>query len=72
MKITEYERGHQDAIRAAVTWLHNEAKTMNDPHARRLLDGAAFGLGVAFAKPAAKERVARSARHVPPSPEQEA
>ena len=72
MKITEYERGHQDAIRAAITWLHAEAKSMNDPHARRLLDSAADSLGAAFAKPAAKERVARSARHVSPAPEQEA
>lgn len=71
MKITEYERGHQDAIRAAITWLHTEAKSMNDPHARRLLDGAAFALGVAYAQPAAKERIARRARDLPRSQDQE-
>lgn len=70
MKISEYERGHQDAIRAAVTWLHAEAKSMNDTHARRLMDGAAFGLGVSFSQPAAKERVKRASRHVSALPPQ--
>lgn len=46
MKISEYQRGYQDAARQMITWLHEEAATMNDPHARRLLDGAAFLLGV--------------------------
>ncbi|QEP30402.1 hypothetical protein [Pukyongiella litopenaei] len=46
MKISEYQRGYQDAARAMITWLHEEAARMNDPHARRLLNGAAFALGV--------------------------
>ena len=29
-----------------ITWLHEEAARMNDPHARRLLNSAAFALGV--------------------------
>lgn len=46
MKISEYQRGYQDAAREMITWLHEEAARMNDPHARRLLNGAAFALGV--------------------------
>jgi len=46
MKISEYQRGYQDAAREMITWLHEEAARMNDPHARRLLDSAAFTLGV--------------------------
>jgi hypothetical protein len=38
--------GHRHALRRAVAWLHEEAKTMNDPHARRILDAAAHELGV--------------------------
>jgi len=37
---------YQDAARQMITWLHEEAASMNDPHARRLLNGAAFLLGV--------------------------
>lgn len=36
----------QAGIRAAITWLHEEAKRMNDPHARSILNDAAFHLGV--------------------------
>lgn len=46
MKISEYQRGHQDAAREMFTWLHEEAARMNYPHARRLLNSAAFALGV--------------------------
>lgn len=31
MKITEYQRGYQDAARQMITWLHEEAATMNAP-----------------------------------------
>ena len=41
----DYDRGWQDGIRWAVTWLHNQAAVMNDPHARSLYNGAAFNLG---------------------------
>ena len=51
MKISEYQRGYQDAARQMITWLHEEAASMNDPHARRLLDGAAFALGVRVNSP---------------------
>ncbi len=50
MKISEYHRGYRDAMRAAITWLHAQARTMNDPHARQLLNNAAFSLGVHTAK----------------------
>ena len=46
MKISEDQRGYQDAAREMITWLHEEAARMNDPHARRLLNSAAFALGV--------------------------
>ena len=39
----EFQRG----IRAAITWLHEEARSMNDPQARAILNNAAFGLGTA-------------------------
>lgn len=32
-------------VRASITWLHDEAKQMNDPHARDILNNAAFHLG---------------------------
>lgn len=32
-------------VRRAITWLHEEAKRMNDPHARSVLNDAAFHLG---------------------------
>lgn len=41
----EYDRGYQDGVRAAVTWLHKRAKEMGDPHAQRVLDSAATNLG---------------------------
>lgn len=40
-----------------ITWLHEEAASMNDPHARRLLDGAAFALGVRVNSPEHKRAV---------------
>lgn len=46
----EFRAGHRRAIRAAVTWLHEEASRMNDPRARDLLNGAGFGLGCAASR----------------------
>jgi hypothetical protein len=37
--------GFDRGIRSAITWLHERAKEMNDPHARAVLNSAAFGLG---------------------------
>ena len=62
MNITEYERGHQDAVREAITWLHFEAQQMNDPNARRVLNYAAKGLGTKLATKHAKHRIAQKAR----------
>jgi len=45
----EYTQAYRAAIKDAVTWLHDEAKRMNDPHAVSILNSAAFGLGVAGA-----------------------
>lgn len=45
MKISEYQRRYQDAAREMITWLHEEAARMNDPHARRLLDALHSVLG---------------------------
>lgn len=40
-----YKRGHRDGIRWAITWLHERGKEMNDPHAKAVLDSAAFNMG---------------------------
>jgi hypothetical protein len=37
-------------VRAAIAWLHAEARTMNDPHAQSVLNNAGFHLGLS--KPA--------------------
>jgi hypothetical protein len=50
---TEAERSaYYKGIRAAVAWLHAEALTMNDPHARSVLNSAGFHLGQAKPNPA--------------------
>ena len=69
MKITEYQRGYQDAARQMITSLHEEAATMNDPPARRLLDGAAFALGVKANSPEVKRAVAIRRLHGVPREE---
>ena len=38
----EFYRG----VRAAIAWLHEEAGRMTDPHAKGILNSAAFHLGV--------------------------
>ena len=63
MKVSDYERGHQDATREIIAWLHTEALQMNDPHARGILNGAAFSLGVASKSETAKALVARRGQH---------
>lgn len=44
-QIPEYDRGFRDGVKRAVTWLHNEAEEMNDPHAAALYRRAAYQLG---------------------------
>lgn len=46
-RIPEYTRGQRDGIRWAITWLHSRAREMNDPHAKGVLNSAAFNMGVA-------------------------
>jgi len=41
--------GYRDGVRAAVTWLHNRAKQMRDPHAKAILDCAADHFGTEMA-----------------------
>jgi hypothetical protein len=45
MATHERKLGRVDGIRFAITWLHQQAKEMNDPHARAILNKAAFDLG---------------------------
>lgn len=45
MKANEYRRGYHDGLREAITWLHARAREMNDPHAKGILNTAAFHLG---------------------------
>lgn len=42
----EYERGFTDGYRWAIAWLHARALEMNDPHARTIINTAAFNMGV--------------------------
>ena len=72
MRICEYERGFQDAMREAITWLHDEARRMNDPHAQRLLNSAGWSLGSQLNRPDLRARIARrersAAQEVSPKP----
>lgn len=44
-QMDRYERGKRDGVRFAITFIHEHAKTMNDPSARAALNCAAFYLG---------------------------
>lgn len=37
--------GKRDGLRYTITWLHRRAEGMNDPHAKAILNSAAFDLG---------------------------
>jgi len=37
--------GKRDGLRWAITWLHRRAAGMYDPHAKAVLNSAAFDLG---------------------------
>jgi hypothetical protein len=41
----QYTEGYRAAIKDAVTWLHGRADKMNDPHAKQVLNSAAWNLG---------------------------
>ena len=41
-----YKRGARDGKRWAIRWLHERAKEMLDPHARQILNSAAFSMGL--------------------------
>jgi len=38
--------GRRNGIKWAITWLHERANEMGDPHAKIVLDAAAFNMGV--------------------------
>lgn len=40
-----FRDGARWAVRRCIAWLHARAGQMNDPHARALLNSAAFGMG---------------------------
>lgn len=42
---SQWQDGHRNAIRWAVTWLHKRANEMNDPIAKAILDAAAINMG---------------------------
>ncbi len=52
-------RGRREGMQWAVSWLHNRAEEMNDPHARQVLQAAAFQMG----NDAKKVPDIRTARH---------
>lgn len=41
----QYKDGYRRASKDAVEWLQQRAASMNDPHARDILNAAAFRLG---------------------------
>lgn len=48
----QYEQGRRNGIKWAVTWLHQRAAEMNDPHAKIVLNSAAFNMGLGAKRPA--------------------
>lgn len=44
----QYKQGRRNGIKACVEWLHARADEMNDPHARNVLNSAAYDMGRAF------------------------
>jgi hypothetical protein len=49
MRSQQYIDGRRNGVKACIEWLHQHADSMNDPHARAVLNTAAFALGVDFA-----------------------
>ncbi|MGB3502893.1 MAG: hypothetical protein WBA44_14820 [Mesorhizobium sp.] len=62
----DWEAGRRNGIKWAITWLHAEARRMNDPHARQVLNNAAFGMGV-VAKTLQRKRKAKTETTSPAS-----
>jgi hypothetical protein len=46
MRTQQYLQGRRNGIKWAITLLHQDAAGMKDEHARRVLDNAAFHMGV--------------------------
>ena len=44
-QLPDYERGYRDALKKAVTTLHQEANTMNEAHAKGIWNSAAHLIG---------------------------
>lgn len=57
-------------VRRAITWLHEEAKKMNDPRATVVLNNAAFHLGVDLSRWMGKEMAQPSQPYVISTPPQ--
>lgn len=48
----QFQQGRRNGIKWAITYLHQLAGEMNDPHARAVLNCAAFWTGVEAKRPA--------------------
>jgi len=46
----DYKCGHRRAMRACIAWLYRRSDQMSDPHAKQILNSAAFSLGVEVKK----------------------
>lgn len=46
----QHTQGYRHAAKDAIEWLHQRAASMNDPHAKTILNGAAFELGVELSR----------------------
>ena len=54
MRSQQFRDGYAHASREAMSYLHELADSMNDPHARQVLTSAAYGLGHHFARRCAR------------------
>lgn len=52
--LSERQIGYRLGVREAITWLHDYAKTMDDPKAKEILNSAAHDLGRRLAEQEAK------------------
>lgn len=49
MRSEQYTQGYRAAWKDAIEWLRRRVDEMNDPHAKAVLNSAAFSLGAAKA-----------------------
>jgi hypothetical protein len=56
MRSQQYLDGHKNALKWAITFLHERAAQQSDPHAKAVLNSAAFSMGVAASKFKQEER----------------